>query len=195
VLGAAGDGKAPAPAERSGEGELDRRTLLGLAGLTCAVAACGGSTAGDGNPGPADGAAPLDAPDDATPADDAGADACAPGSCTVGANTLVLDLSKEHALAKVGGSTIVTDARYSDSFCGQNSIIVVQPSAGKYVAFSSSCTPQCCSVSFTGQGFSCPCHGSRFNLAGRVTRGPAGAPLPSVPVCTDGCGKLYLTLA
>jgi Rieske Fe-S protein len=36
--------------------------------------------------------------------------------------------------------------------------------------------------------------GSQFDLTGNVTRGPARTALASVPLCSDGCGKLHLTL-
>src|SRR5512141_1589591 len=42
---------------------------------------------------------------------------------------------------------------------------------------SSVCTHLGCNVRHVGAGFECPCHGSRYDEAGRVTSGPAPKPL------------------
>jgi cytochrome b6-f complex iron-sulfur subunit len=40
-----------------------------------------------------------------------------------------------------------------------------------------------CTVNAQGNKLSCPCHGSEFDaLTGKVLRGPAASPLPSIPV-------------
>ena len=39
------------------------------------------------------------------------------------------------------------------------------------------CTHLGCTVTVTGSGLSCPCHGSRFDRQGRVLKGPADRPL------------------
>lgn len=44
-------------------------------------------------------------------------------------------------------------------------------------ALSLVCTHLGCSVTVTADGLVCPCHGSRFDRAGRVLHGPADRPL------------------
>lgn len=44
-------------------------------------------------------------------------------------------------------------------------------------AVSLTCTHLGCAITQAGDGFICPCHGSRFNSAGRVLNGPAQNPL------------------
>jgi Rieske Fe-S protein len=44
-------------------------------------------------------------------------------------------------------------------------------------ALSLVCTHLGCSVTVTADGLVCPCHGSRFDRAGRVLQGPADRPL------------------
>jgi Rieske Fe-S protein len=122
-----------------------------------------------------------------------GATTCTSNACTANADTLVVSLADHPQLAKPGGSVVLTDSRYTDPICAQHTIIVAQPSAGKFIAFSASCTHACCTVGFTGTEFACPCHGSRYNLEGEVTQGPAPQSLPAVPFCADACA-VYLKL-
>jgi thiosulfate dehydrogenase (quinone) large subunit len=65
---------------------------------------------------------------------------------------------------------------------------VVQPSPGRYAAFSSVCSHAGCTVDFGGDGtFRCPCHGGVFDAAtGAVLSGPPPAPLGPLPVTVVG---------
>lgn len=58
-------------------------------------------------------------------------------------------------------------------------IVITQPSAGQYKAFTAVCTHQGCTVSnVSGNQIQCPCHGSVFSAKdGSVIQGPATAPL------------------
>ncbi|MFC9244553.1 Rieske (2Fe-2S) protein [Streptomyces sp. NPDC057136] len=60
-------------------------------------------------------------------------------------------------------------------------VVVTQPKAGEFKAFSSKCTHQGCSVKGISDGvINCPCHGSTFDAeTGTVTGGPATQPLPA----------------
>ena len=119
---------------------------------------------------------------------------CSKAVCQIDANTFILILANHPELQSVGGIGIFTDNRYTDPICGQNAFAVAQPEAGKFVAFSASCTHACCTVQPQSGGFFCRCHGSTFDITGAVTRGPAGQSLPPLPVCFDGC-KIYVQLA
>ncbi|WP_434600258.1 Rieske (2Fe-2S) protein [Streptomyces sp. A5-4] len=57
--------------------------------------------------------------------------------------------------------------------------MITQPVAGKFKAFSSSCTHQGCALSTVSGGTAnCPCHGSQFRIEdGSVATGPAPSPL------------------
>jgi cytochrome b6-f complex iron-sulfur subunit len=66
-------------------------------------------------------------------------------------------------------------------------IIVAQPTSGTVVAFSAICTHMGCTVAPHGATLVCPCHGSQYDaFTGKVLRGPAPLPLPSVPVKVQG---------
>lgn len=84
----------------------------------------------------------------------------------------------------VGGGKVYADQR----------IVVTQPTAGEYKAFSARCTHAGCLVDqVKNNQIQCPCHGSRFNIAdGSVADGPAPSPLPSYQVAVAG-GKLTVT--
>lgn len=58
---------------------------------------------------------------------------------------------------------------------GQNLFVIHRPEG--FAVVSAICTHLGCIVAPTPEGFDCPCHGSRFNKDGQVTRGPAPSPL------------------
>jgi cytochrome b6-f complex iron-sulfur subunit len=61
-----------------------------------------------------------------------------------------------------------------------------------FTALSLVCTHLGCTVERQADGFACPCHGSRFDLQGKVKRGPASKPLLSLRVENGPDGKLHL---
>ncbi|MFF2412046.1 Rieske (2Fe-2S) protein [Streptomyces sp. NPDC058092] len=67
-------------------------------------------------------------------------------------------------------------------------VVVTQPEAGDFKAFSSKCTHQGCAVSSVSDGtINCHCHGSKFDLrTGSVTAGPAPRPLPAKAITVKG---------
>ena len=54
----------------------------------------------------------------------------------------------------------------------QHRVAVVRE-GGNFLALDLTCTHLGCTVKATEQGFSCPCHGSRFGRSGDVLKGPA----------------------
>ena len=56
------------------------------------------------------------------------------------------------------------------------------------------CTHLGCLVKHAGEGFECPCHGSRFDEAGSVTQGPAARPLQRAALALDAEGRVVLDL-
>lgn len=72
-----------------------------------------------------------------------------------------------------GGGVVLTKAQ-----------VVLTRTGNQIAAFSAVCTHQQCLVDRVRDGLIvCPCHGSTFDAAtGAVRDGPAGAPLPAVPI-------------
>ncbi|NUR04217.1 MAG: Rieske 2Fe-2S domain-containing protein [Streptomyces sp.] len=72
----------------------------------------------------------------------------------------------------------------SKSFTAPNGAraYLLHPATDTFIAFNATCTHQGCPVSYVGPGFHCPCHGATYDQNGRVTGGPAPAPLIKIPV-------------
>ncbi len=70
----------------------------------------------------------------------------------------------------------------------QRRVVVTQPQAGTFLAFTAVCTHQGCVVSEVRNGeILCPCHGSKFKIAdGSVAAGPANRPLRAIDVTVTG---------
>jgi Rieske Fe-S protein len=82
------------------------------------------------------------------------------------------------ASVPVGGGKILTAQR----------IVITQPAAGSYKAFTAVCTHQGCIVNTVAGGtIDCPCHGSKFSVKdGSVVNGPAPSPLAPVAIKVEG---------
>jgi Rieske Fe-S protein len=146
-----------------------RAAVAGACGAACvaALAACSGSGSGGGAAGPA--------PATAGPGDPAGSAGSAPtgGAGASGGGSLV-----SASEVPVGGGVVLAD----------QDVVVTQPTAGEFTAFSATCTHQGCTVGdVSGGTINCPCHGSRFSIAdGSVADGPADSPLPQKDITVDG---------
>ncbi|MDA4123448.1 MAG: ubiquinol-cytochrome c reductase iron-sulfur subunit [Thaumarchaeota archaeon] len=72
--------------------------------------------------------------------------------------------------------------------------ILMKNSDGTLTALSMLCTHVCCECSYDSASSQiyCPCHGSVFDATGRVLRGPAQTPLPSIELTVDSTtGLIY----
>jgi Rieske Fe-S protein len=83
----------------------------------------------------------------------------------------------------VGGGTIFTGPK----------VVVTQPTAGDFKAFSAVCTHMGCLVSQVSNGtIDCPCHGSQYSITtGAVVAGPAPKPLAPEHIKVNG-GSIFL---
>jgi cytochrome b6-f complex iron-sulfur subunit len=65
-------------------------------------------------------------------------------------------------------------------------------SAEGFSAISLVCTHLGCTVEGSMEGFACPCHGSKFDLEGKVVRGPAAKPLNTLRTGVTSDGRLHV---
>jgi Rieske Fe-S protein len=166
-----------------------RRALLIGAGVTCAAAIAGCTTydannGGLAGPPPSASSAPASAAASSAPAASGAASASAAasgGGASGGAASSAAPVAG--ALAAIsevpeGGGKIID---------GKN-IVLTQPQAGSFKAFTAVCTHQGCIVNQIGNGtIDCPCHGSKFSIKdGSVVNGPATSPLAPVAIKVEG---------
>ena len=64
--------------------------------------------------------------------------------------------------------------------------------AGGLRVMSLVCTHLGCTVEQAENGFRCPCHGSRYDSQGNVTRGPARQPLKNLKVEVSAQGRVLV---
>ena len=142
-----------------------RRSVLagiGAVGAAAVLAGCGGSSdnGSTGAQSPAGGASATQGDSGSTGSGDSGGD-------TIKTSDI-----------PVGGGKIFDTAN----------IVVTQPTAGEFKAFSATCTHAGCQVATVQAGtIHCPCHGSQYSIVdGSVKVGPAPRPLPAKSVSVNG---------
>ncbi|KES05951.1 Rieske (2Fe-2S) protein [Streptomyces toyocaensis] len=143
-----------------------RRTVVaaaGAAGLAVALTACGGTDDASSSS--------VDSGSTAGPPDDGAGGAGSEGGGAAEPLASTGDIPE-------GGGKVFADRE----------VVVTQPAAGEFKAFSATCTHQGCAVGSVADGvINCPCHNSNFSIAdGSVKSGPATKPLPAVEITVSG---------
>lgn len=138
-----------------------RRTVVaavGTAGLAVALTACGSD----------------DKSSDSSSSSNSSSSA---GASSGGAAATGTVLAKTTDIPEGGGKVF-----------GDQGVVVTQPAAGTYKAFSSKCTHQGCAVKdISNNVITCPCHNSQFSATdGSVKKGPATQPLAAANITVDG---------
>jgi Rieske Fe-S protein len=148
--------------------QATRRGVLagvGLVGLASAITAC---SSGSSSSAPAAGGAA------ATPGGPESSAPAASGAAAGGAAGALATTSQ----IPVGGGMIFSAKQ----------VVVTQPTAGDFKAFSAVCTHMGCIVNQINNGtIDCPCHGSMYSITtGAVVGGPAPKPLPAKQIKVSG---------
>ncbi len=148
----------PAAPATSTPAALSRRVVVAGAGAVASVGLL--SACGSTAIAPPAPAAPAEPP-------------AAPGPAAATANALA---STDDI--PVGGGRVFAD----------QDVVVTQPTAGEFKAYSATCTHQGCKVAEVEAGvIACPCHGGRFAIAdGAVVGGPPKRPLPEKEISVEG---------
>ncbi|MFD0209239.1 Rieske (2Fe-2S) protein [Streptomyces hirsutus] len=147
-----------------------RRTVVaaaGAAGLAVALTACGGS---EDSSGSSAGSTATGGSTDNNEASGNGSDgeSNAPAGAALASTADIPE----------GGGKVFADSK----------VVVTQPTAGEFKAFSATCTHQGCAVKSVADGvINCPCHNSNFSIAdGSVQSGPATKPLSAMEITVSG---------
>lgn len=76
----------------------------------------------------------------------------------------------------------------ANGYVVNGNVIVIRTGASSYVALSTICTHQGCTVGYVPayQELACPCHGGAFNLSGAVISGPPPSPLTTYKTSLSG---------
>jgi Rieske Fe-S protein len=145
---------------------------VGLVGLAGAITACGASSSSS----TAAAVPPATTPAAAgtTPA----SSAAAAGSSAAASSAPAANALAATSQIPVGSGMIFPGPK----------VVVTQPTAGEYKAFSAVCTHMGCIVSQISNGtIDCPCHGSQYSITtGDVVAGPAPRPLPAESIKVSG---------
>ena len=97
------------------------------------------------------------------------------------------------AIAKRSSLVVGTPVYFK--YPGQSPNILMLQADGSLVAFSLLCTHVCCPLQYDPavKELGCPCHGSIFDVTGKVVQGPATVDLPRVTLTVDANGYIYPT--
>ncbi|UUU35373.1 Rieske (2Fe-2S) protein [Streptomyces sp. CA-210063] len=149
-----------------------RRTVMaaaGVAGLAVALTACGSEDEASSSSSP-------DSQAGSSASSEASGEASS-GSASGGDSAGGTEIAKTSDIPEGGGKIFESEG-----------VVVTQPEAGTYKAFSSVCTHAGCAVKTIADGvINCPCHNSNFSIAdGSVQSGPATKALPAKEVSVSG---------
>jgi Rieske Fe-S protein len=156
---------------------------VGLVGLAGAITACGASSSSS-----------AAAADPATSTGGGGATSATSAAAAPAASTGSAASSSPASSGSAGGTASGALTGTSDIPVGGGKIfptqlvVVTQPTAGAFKAFSAVCTHMGCTVNQIANGrIDCPCHGSEYSITdGAVLAGPAPKPLPAKTIKVTG---------
>jgi thiosulfate dehydrogenase [quinone] large subunit len=181
--------------------DLERRAFLAKTTTAAALGAIGlvggglvagiGRLAGGGSP--TTGTRTLGGGPSASPSSRSTTTTSTPSSRAPSSTTVPTSVPPGTRLGPASNVPVGGAARFTDPASGDPAL-VVQPSAGTFLAFDAVCPHAGCTVDYSTQEglFICPCHGSQFNgRTGAVEVGPAQSRLTPITIAEGPDGSLY----
>lgn len=110
-------------------------------------------------------------------------------ACSDGTDDVMDDVDNKDEGTKIDlTSDAYKDLQTVGGYAYKGDIIIIRTSDTQYVALSSVCTHQGCTVAYDAadSAVACPCHGSKFTTTGAVTQGPATTNLEKHTVTVSG---------
>ncbi|MBL7959496.1 Rieske (2Fe-2S) protein [bacterium] len=94
-----------------------------------------------------------------------------------GGNSLSINIEDYPELKEAGGYKVLKEVAIGDM---TDSIIIVRKSDTDFLAYSSICRHKKCNVKYKKERdlFVCPCHGSTYDINGKVIKGPSQGDIP-----------------
>ncbi|KAB2878721.1 Rieske (2Fe-2S) protein [bacterium] len=94
-----------------------------------------------------------------------------------GGNSLSINIEDYPELKEAGGYKVLKEVAIGDM---TDSIIIVRKSDTDFLVYSSICRHKKCNVKYKKERdlFVCPCHGSTYDINGKVIKGPSQGDIP-----------------
>lgn len=106
-------------------------------------------------------------------------------TATNGNDVLTVSINDYEELKTDGGFKVLKEVTIGDI---TDSIIIVRRSEKEFLVYSSVCRHKKCNVKFKKDKdiFICPCHGSTYDIGGKVIKGPSEKDIPAYKVKLAG---------
>lgn len=106
-------------------------------------------------------------------------------AATTPGGSIDIDVSAYEELKNDGGFKVIKEVQIGEI---TDNIIIVRKSETTYLVFSSICRHKKCNVKYKSDkdAFVCPCHGSTYDIAGKVKKGPSTGDLPAYTAKLSG---------
>ncbi len=100
-------------------------------------------------------------------------------------DSVTFDLADYDELKQVGGFKVIKEVSIGET---TDNVIIVRKSEKEYLVFSSVCRHKKCNVKYKDEKklFVCPCHGSNYDLTGKVVKGPSTGNIPQYAAVLSG---------